>query len=357
VRTLAAIVVAVAGTLLLGGAGSASGASDAFRKVVQARGFDAPVLLTYAPGEPGTVYVVEQSGRVIQLKAGRRRVFLDVRRQITYGGEQGLLGLAFHPSYARNRLLYVAYTSSRGENVVARFRSNSSAAILSTQRTLLSVADPYGNHNGGHLAFGPDRMLYTSIGDGGSGGDPENRAQNPDSPFGKLLRLDVSKPQVDWEKTAFGLRNPWRFSFDRVTGDLYIGDVGQGSVEEVDFTPRRSPGLENYGWNRYEGSQRYASGDPGPGTLVFPVFEYGHDRGCSVTGGYVYRGSARPAERGRYVFGDYCSGTIWSFRVSAGKAVELRTEPFKIASLSSFGENSAGELFAVSLDGTIFRLT
>jgi len=154
-----------------------------------------------------------------------------------------------------------------------------------------------------------------------------------------------------------GLRNPWRFSFDRVTGDLYIGDVGQGSVEEVDFTPRRSPGLENYGWNRYEGSQRYASGDPGPGKLVFPVFEYDHGQGCSVTGGYVYRGSARPAERGRYVFGDYCSGTIWTFRVSAGKAVELRTEPFKIASLSSFGENSAGELFAVSLDGTIFRLT
>jgi len=352
-----AIVIAVAGAMLLGGAGSAAGPSQAFRKVVHARGFDAPVLLTYAPGEPGTVYVVEQSGKVIRVRSGRRTVFLDVRRQITYGGEQGLLGLAFHPSYARNRLLYVAFTSSDGKNVVARFRSNSSTAILSTQRTLLSVADPYGNHNGGHLVFGPDRMLYTSVGDGGSDGDPENRAQNPDSLFGKLLRLDVSKHSASWEKAALGLRNPWRFSFDRTTGDLYIGDVGQGSVEEVDFTPRVSPGLENYGWNRYEGSKRYASGDPGPGKLVFPVFEYGHDRGCSVTGGYVYRGSARPAERGRYIVGDYCSGTIWSFRVSAGAAVDLRKEPFKVDSLSSFGENSAGELFAVSLDGTIFRLS
>jgi hypothetical protein len=178
-----------------------------------------------------------------------------------------------------------------------------------------------------------------------------------DSKFGKLLALDVSNPAAKWTIAALGLRNPWRFSFDRATGDLTIGDVGQGSVEEVDFTPRRSPGVENYGWNRYEGSKRYASGDPGPGKLVFPVFEYGHDRGCSVTGGYVYRGAALPAEQGRYVFGDYCSGTIWSFRVSAGAAVDIRVEPFQVESVSSFGENSAGELFAVSLDGAIFRLT
>jgi glucose/arabinose dehydrogenase len=356
-RAALLISIAVVGSSLLGGAGSASGVSQEFGKVVFARGFDAPVLLTFAPGEPGTVYVVEQSGRVIRLRSGRRTVFLDVRRQIASGGEQGLLGLAFHPNYARNRLLYVAFTSSHGENVVARFRSNGRAAIASTQRTLLSVPDPYANHNGGHLAFGPDRMLYTSIGDGGSGGDPEDRAQNPGSLFGKLLRLDVSKPQVNWTKAAFGVRNPWRFSFDRVTGDLYLGDVGQSSVEEVDFTPRDSPGLENYGWNRYEGSKVYEAGNLGPGKLVFPVFEYDHGQGCSVTGGYVYRGSARPAERGRYVFGDYCSGTVWSFRISAGAATDVRTEPFKVDSLSSFGENAAGELFATSLDGAIFRLS
>ncbi len=343
--------------MLLGVAGPSSGARGAFRKAVFARGFDAPVLLTHAPGEPEVTYVVEQTGRVIRLRAGRRTVFLDVRRQITYGGEQGLLGLAFHPSYARNRLFYVAYTSSGGRNTVARFRSNGTKGVPSSRKILLAVPDPYANHNGGQLAFGPDGLLYTSIGDGGAGGDPGDRSQNMASQFGKLLALDVSKPAPSWTIAALGLRNPWRFSFDRATGDLYIADVGQGSVEEVDFAPRRSPGLENYGWNLYEGSQRYASGESGPGKLVFPVFEYGHDQGCSVTGGYVYRGSARSTERGRYVFGDYCSGTIWSFRVVAGAAVDIREEPFKIDSVSSFGENAAGELFAVSLDGTIFRIS
>ena len=352
-----ATIAALVGALLLGVAGSASGGETAFRKVVYARGFDAPVLLTHAPGEPRTDYIVEQSGRVIRLRSGRRTVVLDVRRQITYGGEQGLLGLAFHPDYARNRLFYVSYTSKSGRNTVARFHLNGAKAVAASRKILLAVPDPYGNHNGGHLAFGPNGLLYTSIGDGGSGGDPEDRAQNMDSKFGKLLALDVSNPAAKWTIAALGLRNPWRFSFDRTTGDLTIGDVGQGSVEEVNFTPRKSPGLENYGWNRYEGSKRYASGDPGPGKLVFPVFEYGHDRGCSVTGGYVYRGAALPAEQGRYVFGDYCSGTIWSFRVSAGAAVDIRVEPFQVESVSSFGENSAGELFAVSLDGAIFRLT
>jgi glucose/arabinose dehydrogenase len=357
VRVLSTLAVVVAGALVLGCAGSASGARQAFDKVVFARGFDAPLLLTHAPGEPATVYVVEQTGRVMRLRSGQRTVFLDVRRQIVSGGEQGLLGLAFHPSYQRNRLFYVAYTSSGNRNTVARFRSNGAKALPSSRKILLAVPDPYGNHNGGHLAFGPDGRLYTSIGDGGSAGDPDDRSQNMQSLFGKLLALDVSKPGAKWTIAALGLRNPWRFSFDRSTGDLYIGDVGQGSVEEVDVTPRASPGRENYGWNRYEGSKRYGSGSPGPGKLVFPVFEYDHGQGCSVTGGYVYRGSSRPAERGRYVAGDYCSGAIWSFRMSAGEAVELRNEPFEVDGLSSFGENAAGELFAVSLGGTIFRLS
>lgn len=357
VRALSTLAVVVAGALVLGSAGSASAVRQAFGKVVFARGFDVPLLLTHAPGEPATVYVVEQSGRVIRLGSGRRTVFLDVRRQIVSGGEQGLLGLAFHPNYARNRLFYVAYTSNGNRNTVARFRSNGTKALPATRKILLAVPDPYRNHNGGHLAFGPNGRLYTSIGDGGSAGDPEDRSQSMQSLFGKMLTLDVSRPAAKWTIAALGLRNPWRFSFDRSTGDLYIGDVGQGSVEEVDFTPRASPGLENYGWNRYEGSRRYGSGGPGPGKLVFPVFEYDHDQGCSVTGGYVYRGSSRPSERGRYVFGDYCSGTIWSFRVSAGKAVDLQTESFEVDRLSSFGENAAGELFAVSQNGTIFRLS
>ena len=350
-------VVVLLGVLVATLAGSASGAESVFRKAVYARGFDDPVLLTYAPGEPGTVYVVEQPGRVIRIRNARRSVFLDIRSQVEYGGERGLLGLAFDPRYQRNRRVYVAYTSDSGRNTVVRYRANRTRAIPSTRAVLLSVEDPYSNHNGGHLAFGRDGLLYTTIGDGGSGGDPEDRSQDPSSQFGKLLTLDPARPAAGWSIAAFGLRNAWRFSFDRATGDLYLGDVGQGTWEEVDFTPRNSPGIENYGWNRYEGPQRFDNRGLGPGRLVLPVASYGRGDGCTVVGGYVYRGSARRSERGRYVYGDYCSGIIWSFRISDGKATQQRREPFRVASLVSFGENAAGELFAVSLDGTIFRLS
>jgi glucose/arabinose dehydrogenase len=350
----AALVVSV---VLTAGSGSAQGGDPPFRKLVYARGFDAPVLLTHAPGEPRTVYVVEQTGRVIRIRSGKRTVFLDVRSRIQYGGEQGLLGLAFDPRYASNRRLYVAYTSSNGRNTVDRFRSNGARALPGSRTTLLSVPDPYGNHNGGHLAFGPDGLLYTTIGDGGAGGDPEDRSQDMRSQFGKLLALDPARASAGWEIVGLGLRNAWRFSFDRRTGDLYLGDVGQNSREEVNFTPRESPGLENYGWNRYEGTQRYSSGELGPGRLVMPVAEYGRSGGCTVVGGYVYRGSARPASRGRYVYGDFCSGIIWSFRIARGEAAQLRREPINIPNLSSFGENAAGELFAITLDGVIYRIS
>jgi glucose/arabinose dehydrogenase len=356
-RLVPVVAAALSVVALYMSPGSALGAESAFRKVVFARGFDAPVLLTYAPGEPGTVYVVEQPGRVIRVRSGRRTVFLDIRSRVEYGGEQGLLGLAFDPRYASNRRFYVAYTSTTGNNTVVRYRSNGTRAVPSSGKVLLAVRDPYGNHNGGNLVFGPDGLLYTSIGDGGSGGDPENRAQNMESKFGKLLTLDPARPAAGWTIAALGLRNPWRFSFDRATGDLYIADVGEGEIEEVDFTPRNSPGLENYGWNLYEGSRRFSEGAPAAGELVFPVAEYSHARGCSVTGGFVYRGTSRPSERGRYVYGDYCSGTVWSFRMSEGAATGLRVEPFEVDSLTSFGENAAGELFAVSGDGTIYRMT
>ena len=360
-RALAAIALAASLAVLAGCGGAIereAGAETAFRLKVFARGLDNPVLLTNAPGDPGAFYIVEQTGRIVRMRAGKRTVFLDVRREVEFGGEQGLLGLAFHPSYARNRLLYIAYTSADGRNTVARYRSNGNVAVPSSRSLLLSVPDPYGNHNGGQLAFGKDGMLYTTIGDGGSGGDPEDRSQNMESLFGKLLRLDVSKPEADWAIAGLGLRNAWRFSFDRATGDLYLGDVGQGSVEEIDFTPRNSPGLENYGWNLYEGSERFASGEPGAGRLVFPIFEYGRDEGsCTVIGGHVYRGSARPAERGRYVFGDYCSGIVWSLTVRSGTARNVRRESFKIPGLTSFGEGSAGELYATTQNGLIYRLS
>ena len=350
------VVVSVVATV----SGAAFGAESAFRKVVYARGFDHPVLLTYAPGEPTTTYVLEQPGRVIRLRDGRRSVFLDIRDDVNYGGELGLLGLAFDPRYAGNRRLYVAYTSKSGLNTVVRFQSNGRQALLATRTVLFAEEDPYDNHNGGHLVFGPDRLLYTSIGDGGYGGDPDNRAQNVRSRFGKLLTLDVSKPGATWKIAGLGLRNPWRFSFDRATGDLYIGDVGQETIEEVNFTSHASTGLENYGWDIYEGSTRYQHGDSAlkRGVLVFPVFEYRHaESRCSVTAGSVYRGRARPAARGRFIFGDYCSGTVWSFKMAAGAAEDVRTEPFRIVGLTSFGEDTAGELYATASNGVVYRLT
>ena len=265
--------------------------------------------------------------------------------------------LAFDPRYATNRFVYVNYTDTSGDTRVIRYRTNGTSALPATARLLLEVDQPYSNHNGGGLAFGPDGFLYVGTGDGGSGGDPEDRAQNMQSPLGKMLRLDVRRPGSAPDIVALGLRNPWRYSFDRLTGDLYIGDVGQGAVEEVSYAPRRSPGIENYGWDLFEGSRRFEQKSAGPGQLVFPVFEYGRDRGCTVVGGYVYRGKARPAERGRYTAGDYCSGIVWSFRVVSGKAAGVRVEPFKIPSLTSFGEDAAGELYATSHEGTVYRIS
>jgi glucose/arabinose dehydrogenase len=339
--------------------GSALGAEGAFRRVVVARGLTEPVQVTATRSEPQRLYVVEQRGTIRVIDRGKLRsgFFLDARRRILAGGEQGLLGLAFDPQYAANRFIYVNYTDTNGDTRVVRYKTDGTRAIASTARGLLAIDQPYANHNCGGLAFGPDGGLYVGTGDGGSGGDPENRAQNMQSLLGKMLRLDVRRPGSAPEIVALGLRNPWRYSFDRLTGDLYIGDVGQGEIEEIDYTPRSSPGLENYGWDLYEGSSRFEEKAAGPGELVFPIFEYSHSRGCTVVGGYVYRGSARPAERGRYTLGDYCSGTVWSLRVSSGEASGVRVERFRIPSLTSFGENAAGELFATSHDGVVYRIS
>ena len=355
--TLAAVVL---GGVLVSVAGSASAAETAFRRAVVVRGLDSPVQVVSTPSEPRRLYVVEQRGTVRVVERGRLRpgFFLDVRNLVVSGGEQGLLGLAFDPRYAKNRLLYVNYTDRNGNTRIVRYRTNGRRALPGNSRILLRVNQPYSNHNGGNIVFGPDGRLYVGLGDGGSGGDPEGRAQNMGTLLGKMLRLDVRRPGSAPEIVGLGLRNPWRYSFDRETGDLYIGDVGQGAVEEVDFTPRESPGLENYGWDLYEGSQRFEEGEPGPGNLVFPVFEYGRGSGnCTVIGGFVYRGKARPAQRGRYIVGDYCSGIVWSFRVRSGERTGLRRESFRIPGLTSFGEDVAGELYAVEQGGTLYRLT
>jgi glucose/arabinose dehydrogenase len=323
-----------------------------------ATGLDAPDDLASTPGEPNRLYVVEQPGRIRVIENGRLspQPFLDITSAVQSGGEQGLLSVAFHPDYADNGLFYVDYTDLDGDSRIVEFEVRGAEAPTRT-RELLFVDQPYANHNGGQLAFGPDGRLYVGMGDGGSGGDPENRAQNLDERLGKLLSLDVDQKGSDWRIEGYGLRNPWRFSFDRETGDLWIGDVGQGEWEEIDHTPQGEPGLENYGWDVFEGRHPYEDKDPNPrGPLVMPVAEYSHDDGCSVTGGFVYRGEGIPAAQGRYFYGDYCSGIVWSLALREGKATDIRRHRFRVATLSSFGEDVAGELYLVSLEGDVFRL-
>ena len=322
-------------------------------------GLDAPVHVSAPRSEPGRLYVVEQAGVIRVVENGRLRAepFLDIRSSVLSGGEQGLLSVAFHPRFAENRRFYVNYTDRNGDTRVVEYRSNGRRALPPSRRELLFVRQPYANHNGGQLAFGPDGYLYVGMGDGGSGGDPENRAQDLASRLGKLLRLNVDRAGAAWQVAGYGLRNPWRFSFDRATGDLYIGDVGQGDWEEIDFLPRVSPGLENYGWDVFEGRHRFEEKELNPrGKLVEPVAEYDHSEGCSVTGGFVYRGKDIPALRGRYLYGDYCSGTVWSLRIAGGKATGIRREAIRVDELSSFGEDARGELYLVALGGTVYRL-
>jgi glucose/arabinose dehydrogenase len=311
------------------------------------------------PAEPNRVYAVEQVGRIRYFVNGRPGgVFLDIRDRITSGGEQGLLSVAFHPNYARNHRFYVDYTDRNGDTRVVEFRSRNGRGVKSTARQLLFVRQPFANHNGGELQFDRNGLLYVGMGDGGSAGDPGNRAQNPSQRLGKLLRINPLRRGARWQVVGLGLRNPWRFSFDRATGDLYLGDVGQGNWEEIDYRPRSAIGrLANYGWRTFEGRARYTNTRLGPGQLVAPVYVYSHaDGACSVTGGYVYRGRAVSAAAGRYFFGDYCSGMVWSLRIQNGTATDVRRESFDIPSLTSLGEDAAGELYFATDNGRIYKL-
>jgi glucose/arabinose dehydrogenase len=342
------------------GCGPTSQAAQPSLRLERIATVSAPLHVAAPRSQPGRVYVVEQDGRIRVLVNGRLRAapFLDIRGLVASGGERGLLSVAFHPGYARNRRFYVNYTDVNGHTRVVEYRSNGTRALTGTRRQLLFVRQPYANHNGGQLAFGPDGYLYVGMGDGGSGGDPENRAQNLNERLGKLLRLNVNRRGAQWQMSAYGLRNPWRFSFDRANGDLYLADVGQGNWEEIDYLPRNSPGLENFGWDVYEGNEFYERKNPNPaGRLVGPVHVYANSGSdCSVTGGFVYRGRAIPSLRGRYVFGDFCSGRIWTLRVSGGRATDVRQERIRATNLSSFGEDARGELYATSLEGGVYRV-
>jgi len=348
-----------------------------------AKGLDSPVYITYAPGQTNREYVVEQAGRIMVVGMDgtvRAQPFLDIHQLVLAGGERGLLSVAFHPDYAHNGYFFVNYTGADGAVTVARYRVSPDdpyRADPASARTILSVPHPVSNHNGGVLLFGRDGYLYIGIGDGGAGNSANG--QRKTTLLGKILRIDVDhtavgrqyaippgNPFVNQSGTrpeiwAYGLRNPWRFSFDRATGDLFIGDVGEGEIEEVDYQPATSNGGENYGWALYEGDSCNAGGDAcSTSGLTRPVAVYTHlDRNCTIVGGHVYRGTRSPALRGTYLFGDYCSGKLWAFPASDAQdghatAQEVLDTDLQI---SSFGEDAAGELYVVSLGGSIYRVT
>lgn len=329
-----------------------------------------PVAMAVRGGD-SALYIAEKTGRVRAVHDGSvdATPVLDLSGEVSSGFEQGLLGLAFSPE---GRRLYVDYTDRAGDTRVVEFDVSSGRADPASRRELLFVEQPYANHNGGQLGFGPDGHLYVALGDGGSGGDPANNAQNPGVLLGKILRLDprpgggrpysiptdnpfASDPGARPEVWALGLRNPWRFSFDRATGDFWIGDVGQNRYEEVDFATASGAAGANYGWDRLEGRHAF-EGEP-PAGHVLPIHEYRLTGvNCAVTGGYVYRGSRIPGLRGTYLFADFCEGQVMGLRQQAGEALEVRPLSISAPQLASFGEDLAGELYVLSLSGGLFRV-
>lgn len=348
-------------------------------------GLSSPADLQSVPTDPSRLFVVEQAGRIRVLRGGALLAtpFLDISARILSGGERGLLGLAFHPQFAANGRLFVNYTDRSGDTHISEFRAappGGDQADATSERELMLVRQPFSNHNGGGLAFGNDGFLYIALGDGGSAGDPQRNAMNLGSRLGKMLRIDVDGGQpfvvpadnpfvgqagILPEIWAYGLRNPWRFSFDRSTGDLYIGDVGQGALEEIDVGLASRRGGENYGWNTMEGTRCFSpsSGCDMSG-LTFPVAEYGRSDGFSVTGGVVYRGCRMPGYAGHYFYADFGSGMIRSFRLDEGGTARdardwtaaLSGTGRAIRNPSSFGVDADGEMYIVDYDGEVYRI-
>jgi glucose/arabinose dehydrogenase len=342
-----------------------------------ATGLDVPVYLT-APAGDDRLFVVEKDGiiRIIDNGTVLPTPFLNLTSRTTKGSEQGLLGLAFAPDYASSGRFYVSYTTTGptpgGTSVIARYHVSTVANIAdpASDTVILTVPQPETNHNGGGIAFGPDGLFYVGLGDGGGGGDPLGTGQDRTDLLGSMLRIDVSgpgytipgdnpfaaSPTFRHELWNSGLRNPWRWSFDRQTGDLYIGDVGQNDYEEVDVQPAASGGGENYGWNIMEASHCYGSASCSRAGLTLPVLTYGHGDGCAVTGGYVYRGAAVPAIQGHYFYSDACSGFIRSFRWTGGGITAKKTwTQLGLSGVDSFGEDGQGELYVMTHSGDLYR--
>jgi glucose/arabinose dehydrogenase len=363
------------------GPASAPGTAAAQRKglrLVRVGTFHSPLYVTSPPGDRRREFVVEQGGAIRVIRDGKRlaKPFLDIRRLVTSGGEQGLLSLAFAPDYATSRRFYVYYTD-RGQNErIVEYRARTAdRADPASARLVLRMRDPESNHNGGLLLFGPDGHMYVGTGDGGGEGDQHGahgNGQDKQVLLGKLLRIDPAQAGAKAytvpadnpfaggggraEIYAYGLRNPWRFSFDAQTGDLVIGDVGQDAIEEVDFVRKDQGRGANFGWRAYEGDSHYVKRESAPGA-VFPVMTFKHSDGwCSITGGVVVRDRDVPAAYGRYLFGDYCKGKIYSAKLRAPRVTSLRKTGLKVGGLSSFGVDGRGRVYAVSLNGPVYRL-
>jgi glucose/arabinose dehydrogenase len=348
---------------------------DDYQLKAVASGLSNPVGMNHAGDGSNRLFILEQRGVIRILADGQLLTapFLDIRSRVgSSGNEQGLLGLAFHPEFAENGLFFVNYTDLDGNTVISRFQVSTDRNIgeADSETVLLQVKQPYQNHNGGHILFGPGGYLYIGLGDGGSAGDPQGNGQNLSTLLGNILRLDINQgspyaipannPYANGggqpEIWASGLRNPWRFSFDRITGDLYIGDVGQNQWEEIHFLSAEAPGGANFGWNYWEGLHPFQGSPPEDMVFEFPIWEYGHDQGCSVTGGFVYRGSMT-AWQGIYLYGDFCSGRVWGLLRDSNN-IWQNTLLFETDfNITSFGEDESGEIYLVDRAGSLYQLT
>ncbi|MDP6878674.1 MAG: PQQ-dependent sugar dehydrogenase [Candidatus Marinimicrobia bacterium] len=389
-------------TLLLLFSSIIMGQSISLSSELVSDGFKKPVFVISYPTDASILYVVEQAGKIIVLDSGQKKSkpFFNINKRVVNpfrpGDERGLLGFAFHPDYENNKKFYINYIDNDGHTIVSEFIAQSKyKADHNSERVLLKLEQPYGNHNGGHIEFGKDGYLYIAIGDGGAAGDPLDSGQDLTSLFGKVIRIDINGSPYSIPKSnpfygiknareeiwAWGLRNVWRFSFDKKTGDIYYGDVGQNKWEEVNFEPASSSGGNNYGWRHMEASYCFEPKENCKRDgMVLPIIEYPNDayhpafalgrknqldvEGCSVTGGYVYRGKKLKGFEGVYFFGDYCSGNIWSFKVKDGKAAEFknRTDEINIADgeftnyISSFGQDADGEIYIVDYNGAVYKI-
>jgi cysteine-rich repeat protein len=372
-------------------AGVPTASGTQLRAVVAVSGLNRPLYVTAPRLDPHRLFIVEQTGRIRVVRDGMllEQPYLNLQSSVSCCGERGLLGLAFHPDFERNGRFFVNYTDRAGDTVIARYQAVPSADVANatSAQIVLTQDQPFANHNGGSIVFGPDGYLYAGLGDGGSFNDPQENGQSDQTLLGKMLRIDVdvdaapfrAVPPTNPNPTApdplgliwaKGLRNPWRFTFDRATRDLYIGDVGQNAIEEIDVQPASSQGGENYGWDIFEGSACFEPRPlfnecPDRGAYVFPVVEYRHADGCSVTGGYVYRGCALPDLRGTYFYADYCTSFVRSFVWTGGVATAERdwTEELapgsglQLGDIASFGEDTRGELYVCNLsDGIVFKI-